>query len=81
MLENGAKSWVRFKYECLPSLCFWCGRLDHSDKNCELWLRSKGSLTLDQQQFNSDLKATLYTSTGRDVIVVLGFYENKSPFT
>ena len=80
-MESGAKSWVRFKYESLPNLGFWCGRLDHSDKNCELWLQSKGSLTPDQQQFNSNLKAAPYTSTGRDVIVVPGFYENKSPFT
>ncbi|XP_075665582.1 uncharacterized protein LOC142635281 [Castanea sativa] len=72
-LESGAKSWVCFKYERLPNLCFWCRWLDHSDKNCELWLRSKGTLTSDQQQFNFDLKVAPYTSTGRDVIVVPGF--------
>ena len=80
-LESGAKSWVHFKYERLPNLCFWCEQLDHSDKNFELWLRSKGTLTPDQQQFNSDLKVALYMSTEWDVIVVPGFYENKSPFT
>ena len=35
-MENGEKVWVKFKYERLPNICFWCGRLNHSDKNCEL---------------------------------------------
>ena len=35
-MENGEKHWVNFKYECLPNFCFWCGRLNHSDKDCTL---------------------------------------------
>ena len=35
-LENGSKHWVSFKYECLPNICYWCGRLDHDDKDCVL---------------------------------------------
>ena len=34
-LENGATSWVNFKYERLPILCYWCGCLDHVDKDCD----------------------------------------------
>ena len=41
--------WVQFRYEHLSNLCFWCGRLNHADKNCELWLQSKGTLKVDQQ--------------------------------
>ena len=48
-LENGSKNWVQFKYEHLPNLCFWCGHSNHADKNCKLWLQSKGTLTVDQQ--------------------------------
>nr|XP_023911268.1 uncharacterized protein At4g02000-like [Quercus suber] len=74
-MENGEKVWVKFKYEWLPNICFWCGQLNHSDKNCELWIASKGTLTPEQQQFDSSLKATPYTSVGKEVIYVLGYYE------
>ncbi|KAK7815075.1 hypothetical protein CFP56_002053 [Quercus suber] len=56
-LENGSKHWVRFRYERLPNLYFWCGRLNHANKSCELWLQSKGTLKVEQQQYNSTLKA------------------------
>ena len=48
-LENGEKYWVNFNYERLPNFCFWCGRLNYSDKNCYLWIESKGTLSLDSQ--------------------------------
>ena len=76
-MENGEKAWVKFKYERLPNICFWCGHLNHSDKNCELWIDSKGTLTPKQQQFDSSLKAAPYTSVGKDVIYVLGYHERK----
>lgn len=31
-VENSEKFWVRFQYERLPKLCYWCGRLTHNDK-------------------------------------------------
>lgn len=37
-LEDGKVSWVRFKYERLPNLCYWCGLLTHSDEDCDLWV-------------------------------------------
>ncbi|XP_023897384.1 uncharacterized protein At4g02000-like [Quercus suber] len=43
-LVGGRKIWISFKYERLPNFCFWCGRLNHSDKECELWMESKGTL-------------------------------------
>lgn len=48
----------------------------HVDKNCELWIRSKGSLTSDQQQYGPSLRAAPYQSTSKDVIFVSGYYEN-----
>ena len=80
-MENGEKNWVSFKYEQLPNFCFWCGHLTHSDKNCDLWLDSKGPLLLEQQQFSSSLKAAPYTSVGKLVIYVLGFYEGRKSGT
>lgn len=34
--EEGEIGWIRFKYEQLPIICYWCGRISHSDKDCEL---------------------------------------------
>lgn len=39
---------VFFKYERLPNICYWCGCLTHSDRNCEIWLDSEGNLTTEQ---------------------------------
>ena len=75
-LEGGGKSWVSFKYERLSNLCYWCGRLSHDDKNCNLWINSKGTLKVENQQFGSCLRAAPYTSAGKDVIYVSGYYED-----
>lgn len=32
---GGEWIWIQFKYERLPSFCFYCGRIGHSDKFCE----------------------------------------------
>lgn len=34
--EDGKIGWIRFKFERLPIMCYWCGRLSHNDKDCEL---------------------------------------------
>lgn len=74
-LENGNKHWVSFKYECLPNICYWCGRLDHNDKDCALWIRSKGSPTEEDKQYNHTLRASPYRPH-KSVVFVAGFYEN-----
>ena len=43
-MENGKKSWVTFKYERLPNICYWCGKMDCSNCDCEIWLDSERSL-------------------------------------
>lgn len=30
------EGWVFFKYERLPNICYWCGRVTHDDKDCSL---------------------------------------------
>ena len=42
--DNGEESWVSFKYECLPNLCYWYGCLTHQDRDCSLWQNRKGSM-------------------------------------
>jgi hypothetical protein len=49
-LMEGKETWISFRYERLPNLCYWCGMLTHGDRDCEKWLRSKGSLRQEDQQ-------------------------------
>ena len=76
-LPSGEKQWVKFKYERLPSLCYWCGCLTHDDRDWDLWVQSNGTLTLDKQQFGPSLRASPYTSAGKGVIYVPRYYERK----
>ena len=48
---QGKENWVSFKYERLPNICYWCGCLNHDDRDCEVWLDSEGSLKVEEQQF------------------------------
>ena len=49
-LESGAKTWVSFKYKQLSNLCYWCGCLDHDDKDYEVWIDSDGTLDLKKKK-------------------------------
>jgi len=31
---------IKFKYERLPNFCYWCGKLDHIDTDCEIAFRA-----------------------------------------
>ena len=63
LLDSGKELWVPFKYERLPSLCFWCGCMTHDDRDYELWVESEGSLSHESQQFGPWLKATSFMPT------------------
>ena len=73
-LEEGKKTWITFKYECLPNICYWCGRLDHNDRDCDIWLDSEGSLAESQKQFGPYLRAPPFSPVRRTVVAVPGFY-------
>ena len=72
-LENGKMVWVTFKYERFPNLCYWCGQLEHDDRDCDLWLESEGSLADDQKQF--------FVVSRKNVVSVPGFYKSKMAST
>ena len=57
--EGKQLGWVGIKYERLPNFCYWCGCLTHGEKDCDLWLRGKGSLKKDEQQFRDWMRAKL----------------------
>ena len=76
-LDNGKKLWVSFKYERLPNLCYWCGCLTHNDRDCALWIESKGSLQNESQQFGPWIKAAPFVSTRRNMVKVPGFFTSR----
>jgi hypothetical protein len=56
---------VSFKYERLPNFYYWCGLLTHDEKECEIWLRSKGSLSAVDHQYGTWLRGDSECYTGK----------------
>ena len=76
-MENGKTMWITFKYERLPKICYWCGHLEHDERDCDLWLESEGYLTTDQKQYGPTLQASPFASSRKAVVSVLGFFKSK----
>ena len=76
-LSDGKEVWVSFKYERLPNICYWCGRLTHDDRDCDLWIKNEGTLQVDQRAFVLHLRASPFVATRKNVIQVLGYYAKK----
>lgn len=74
-LDEGSESWESFKYERSPNLCYWCGCLNHSNKDCELWINSNGSLSTEDQEYGPWIRAPANPIFKKNVIIVPGFYE------
>ena len=72
-VENGKTMWITFKYERLPNICYLCGRLEHNDRDGDLWLESKGFLTADQKQFGPTLRASPFVSSQKVVVSIPSF--------
>ena len=49
---------MSFLYEHLPIFCYWCGKLDHDEKDCRLWIQNNGSLNKDAQPYGPWLRAS-----------------------
>ena len=76
-LEEGGSTWVSFKYERLPIICYWCGRLDHDEKDCPLWIESKGPLKPQDKQFGPFMRAPQSVNIRRVVLHVSSIYEDR----
>ncbi|XP_050255165.1 uncharacterized protein LOC126701066 [Quercus robur] len=49
--NEGEEGWVSFNYERLPNICYWCGCLNHRDKDCDQWIESDGSLKDEDKEY------------------------------
>lgn len=58
------------KYERLPNFCYWCGRVNHGEKDCEVWLQGKGKLKKENQQYGAWLCAELLRQNRKSVVVI-----------
>ncbi|XP_030969817.1 uncharacterized protein LOC115990093 [Quercus lobata] len=72
LIGNGKEVWVSFKYEKMPNFCYWCGMVSHDAKECKVWLSSKGSLSLDQQEYGSWLRADPFSVGKKSFMFVPG---------
>lgn len=55
---GGAKrGWVDFRYKHLHIFYYWCGILEHNDRDCPLWIRNKESFGMEDRQFEPWLQA------------------------
>ena len=57
-LGGSEPRWVEFKYERLPVFCYLCGKLDHNEKECLVWMRSEGPIRAEEKQYGPWLRAT-----------------------
>ena len=39
--------WALLKFERLPNFCYWCGRVNYNERDCEVWLQGKGNLNVN----------------------------------
>lgn len=63
---------VGIKYERLPSFCYWCGRVTHRERECEVWLKGKGMLRRDDQQYGDWLQAEPFWPSRKTVATISG---------
>ena len=74
-LEDGGEVWVNFKYERLPNICYWYGCLTHSDRDCEVWINSDGTLKASDQEYGPWLRAPFTPNPRCSMVIVPEFYE------
>lgn len=60
MVRVGGPSvvWVEFKYERLLIFCYWCRKVDHDERDCMMWIRSKEAIKADEKQYGPWLRAS-----------------------
>ncbi|KAK7841019.1 uncharacterized protein CFP56_015975 [Quercus suber] len=64
--------WALLKFERLPNFCYWCGRVNHTEKDCETWLKDREKLGKEDQQFGEWMRADQFKPVRKSVIVIAG---------
>lgn len=72
---------MSFKYEQLPNICYWCGCLTHDDRDCEQWIESEESLSIESQQFGPWIHGPPFIPSRKNIIKVPGFYTRRGKET
>nr|POE55977.1 hypothetical protein CFP56_62806 [Quercus suber] len=72
--------WVGIKFERLPNFCYWCGRATHSERDCEKWLGSKGTLRKEDQEYGEWMRAETIRSVRKTVVVIPGKSRRQAPW-
>ena len=67
------------KYEQLPNFCYWCGRINHYERECKIRLRGKGQLKREEQQYGEWLRANPVRITRKLWLLFQGHYITKHP--
>ncbi|KAL0001432.1 hypothetical protein SO802_015213 [Lithocarpus litseifolius] len=75
---QNSDGWVSFTYERLLNICYWCGRFTHDDKECLVWLKSKGSIAVEDQQFGAWLRAPQFNPARLSYVEVKGFEKEET---
>uniref|UniRef100_A0A2N9G219 Uncharacterized protein n=1 Tax=Fagus sylvatica TaxID=28930 RepID=A0A2N9G219_FAGSY len=75
-LEEGKKSWIAFRYERLQNFCYWCGCLDHGEKDCDIGLQQHQSSAKDEYQYGAWLRASSDRPPRKTVVTVPGNQPN-----
>nr|POE70498.1 uncharacterized protein CFP56_22898 [Quercus suber] len=71
---------VGIKYERLPNFCYWCGRVTHGERDCEVWLCGKGKLRREDQQYGEWLRADPIRPSCKTVAVITGAARSRAPW-
>uniref|UniRef100_A0A2N9HIC2 Uncharacterized protein n=1 Tax=Fagus sylvatica TaxID=28930 RepID=A0A2N9HIC2_FAGSY len=71
-LGGGMKPGLPSVMSAYPIFCYWCGMLTHGDRDCEWWLRSKGTLRREDQQYGTWLRAEVGKPFRRVEVKVAG---------
>nr|POE98201.1 uncharacterized protein CFP56_72581 [Quercus suber] len=81
-LKSGGKQigLVGLKYERLLNFYYWCGRVTHGERECEVWLRGRGKLSRDDQQYGEWLRAEPVRQSKKTVAVISGRKSNQPPW-
>lgn len=75
ILESDKEIWVSFKYEKLLNFCYVCGMVSHDDKECEVWLASKGTISIEKQEYGVWLRALPYNLGKTHFTTISGMYD------